>query len=427
MLLSVDTLRPDHLGLYGYERDTSPELDRFFGSGRVYERAYSTSASTAPSVVSLLTGRLPQEHRVRLLYQLVPDEVALLTDHLPDRYQTAAFVSNIVLTDEALGVADRFDHYDDFVDEQESFRPVWERRAERTTDAALEWLRDERDPARPLFLWVHYIDPHGPYRPPPGWTGRFEDPRVERVQPERIQPYTREPGVENAWHYVDRYDEEIASTDAQVGRLLEGYGPALDDALVIFTADHGETMIEHERWFTHGYQVYDAILRVPLLVRGPGVKGGRATTPALGTDVAPTFLRAAGVPAPETMQGVDLRTGAGLDDQRILLGEATGASGQWRAAIQGETKWTLRVHGPDREVEKRRRYDLAADPGEKTPALWHEEDVAAFTLLELVKNDPDPSGVPSEFEKGMQLRAPKVAPRVDAETLRKLEALGYAE
>ncbi|MDJ0850250.1 MAG: sulfatase-like hydrolase/transferase, partial [Myxococcota bacterium] len=100
VLISVDTLRPDHLGLYGYDRGTSPNLDRFFANGRIYTNAYSTSASTAPSVVSLLTGRLPHEHRVRLLYQLVPAEVGLVTDHLPPGYQKAAFVSNIVLTEE---------------------------------------------------------------------------------------------------------------------------------------------------------------------------------------------------------------------------------------------------------------------------------------------------------------------------------------
>ena len=194
VLLSVDTLRPDHLGVYGYARDTTPNLDAFFASGRVYPRAYSTSASTAPSVVSLLTGRLPQEHRVRLLYQLVPDEVELLTDRLPENYQTAAFVSSIVLSEEAIGMADRFDHYDDFVDEQESSREIWERSAARTTEAALAWLRDVRDPDRPVFLWVHYIDPHAPYRPPSEWEKRFEGTRTKPVEPSVVGAFDRTHG-----------------------------------------------------------------------------------------------------------------------------------------------------------------------------------------------------------------------------------------
>ncbi len=427
VLISVDTLRPDHLGVYGYERDTSPRLDRFFADGRIYTKAYSTSASTAPSVVSLLTGRLPHEHRVRLLYQLVPEEVTLVTDHLPARYQKAAFVSNIVLTDEALGIAERFDHYDDFVDERESRRKIWERSAGRTTDAALEWLRSGRDESRPLFLWVHYIDPHGPYRVPPEWKASFRHTRSRPVEPRRMMRYMREAGVANAWSYVDAYDEEVAYTDSQIGRLLDSFGPALDDALVIFTADHGETMIEHEIWFSHGFHVYDAIVRVPLLVRGPGVEPGTSGAPALGTDAAPTLLRAAGVAVPGAMPDVDLRTGSGLSEDRPIVVEATMGQRQWRAVIQDESKAVLSVSGPERKVKERRSYDLRADPAERKPGVWRPGSAASEELLRLVRSDPDPSGVPKQYAKGMQLRAPKVAPRVDESTLEKLEQLGYAE
>ena len=110
LLVTVDTLRPDHLGIYGYARATSPNLDRWFADGAIFERAYATEANTPPSVVSILTGLLPQEHRVRLFYQLLPQETRLVSELLPPAYQTAAFVSNIVLTDEALGAAGRFDH-----------------------------------------------------------------------------------------------------------------------------------------------------------------------------------------------------------------------------------------------------------------------------------------------------------------------------
>nr|MDJ0849448.1 sulfatase-like hydrolase/transferase [Myxococcota bacterium] len=227
--------------------------------------------------------------------------------------------------------------------------------------------------------------------------------------------------------YVDAYDEEIAYTDAEIGRLLASYGPRLDDALVIFTADHGETMIEHDMWFTHGFQVYDAIVRVPLLVRGPGVSPGRSAGPAHGTDAAPTFLHAAGAPVPESMPNVDLRTGAGLRPDRKITVEATAGTGQWRAVIQGEAKAMVNVKGPGREVRERRSYDLASDPNETEPARWQSENEASRALIELVRSDPDASGVPSQYEKGMQLRAPKVAPRVDPETLEALEQLGYAE
>ncbi len=173
VLITVDTLRPDHLSLFGYERKTTPHLEAWFGeTGVLCERAYSTEANTPPSVVSLLSGLLPGEHRVRRFYQLLDRSVPLVSDLLPARYTKAAFVSNMVLTDEALGIASRFDHYNDRVTEHAGWPQVWERDAEDTTDAVLPWVREEAGRDTPLFLWVHYIDPHGPYDAP---DGRFYD------------------------------------------------------------------------------------------------------------------------------------------------------------------------------------------------------------------------------------------------------------
>ena len=305
LLISVDTLRPDHLESYGYERGTSPQLERWFEDGAIFERAYAAHASTPPSVVSILSGQYPPEHRVRLFFQLLPDETRVLPDWLPERYQSAAFVSNGVLTDEALGMAGRFDHYDDHVDERESSRKVFERSAGRTTDAALAWLATQRDPARPLFLWLHYNDPHGPYRAPDDAPARFSHEKRVPVQWRRIRDYQRDLGVADALDFVDRYDEEIAYVDAEIDRLLRGYAAHsdIDAALVVVTADHGESMIEHERWFTHGYEVYEEIIRVPLMLRGPGVVSGRFDEIVSSIDVAPTILRHLGIPQPKALPG----------------------------------------------------------------------------------------------------------------------------
>jgi arylsulfatase A-like enzyme len=205
VLITVDTLRADRVGLFGAARATTPHLDRFFAAGRAYTRAYSAASSTSPSVATLLTGLLPDQHRIRLFYQRVPDAVKLVTDLLPPRHQKAAFVSNMVLTDEAIGFAARFDHYDDFVDERESSRLVFERRASRTTDAALAWLAQGADPARPLFLWVHYIDPHGPYRPPPEWRRSFTHPTPQRFDAARLRMPSHALDTDDALEYVDAY------------------------------------------------------------------------------------------------------------------------------------------------------------------------------------------------------------------------------
>ncbi len=430
LLISVDTLRADRVGLLGSKRPTTPFLDGFFAEGRIYERAYATSASTSPSVVSFLSGLLPQEHGVRLFFQLLPEELKLVSDLLPPAYERAAFVSNMVLTDEATGLAARFDHYDDLVDQVESTageRNVYERDASRTTDAALAWLAGRREPGRPLFLWVHYIDPHGPYRVPDEASVRFSHREPVPIDPERVPEYQREAGVRDGAYYVDRYDEEVAWTDAQIRRLVEGYADRadVDRALVIFTADHGESMMEHRGWFTHGYQVWEEIMRVPLLLRGPGVERGRSAVPALGTDVAPTLLHAAGVPIPRDMEDVDLRSGRGAAADRMLALEATNALGQWRAGVRGGRKAVIRIRA-DASRERSYVLDLESDPLELSPRAASSDDPLVAELDRLIAADPDPAGVPADARAGMKLSAPKVARDVDVDTLRRLEALGYA-
>jgi len=433
LLVTIDTLRPDHLSLLGYPRRTTPNLERWFAGAAIFERAYATEASTPPSVVSILSGRLPQEHRVRLYYQLLPNDARILPDLLPERYQTAAFVSNAVLTNEAMGFAARFDHYDDFVDSaafKDVTRTVYERNARDTTDAALRWLDEHRDPSRPLFLWVHYIDPHRPYGPPTDWPRSFTHEGQAPIPRGRITDNMRDPEITDGLTYVDRYDEEIAYTDAQVGRLLEGYARRhpIDDALVVFTADHGETMMEHQLWFAHGYQVHDAIVRVPLFIRGPGVVPGRRTGLVSGIDVVPTALAFAGVAAPASLGGIDLARPGTVPEDRIVFTEAAAFKQQWRAAIQGGAKWAVGLARGDGTVTERRLYDLAADPGESTHALWPPEDgAAARRLLELCRADPDPGGLPLEYRKGVTLAAPKVAPRADEAARARLRALGYVE
>ena len=430
LLITVDTLRADHLGLYGYERATTPHLDRWFGDGAIYERAYSTEANTSPSLVSILSGQLPQEHGVRLLYQLLPAATRVLSEILPDRYETAAIVSNMVLTDEAIGLASRFDHYDDFVDERESSRAVYERNAARTTDAVLHWLAGRADPARPVFLWVHYIDPHGPYRPPADRPRAFTHAVAQPIDIARVPAYQREPGVTDGLTYVDRYDEEVAYTDAEVGRLLDQFAAlrSIDDTLVVFTADHGESMMEHERWFTHGYHVYDEIVRVPLMLRGPGIASARRAEPASGIDIAPTILRFIGAVPPATMRSVDLRDGTGLTATRPVFVEATwGGKKQWRAAVTGDAKWMTQVWAPSRATMQQRHYDLVGDPGELNARPWQPNAPVPRQLVELSRTDPDPAGLPAKYAKGLLLAAPKVAPRVSAEARDRLRSLGYVE
>ena len=429
LLVTVDTLRADHMGLYGYPRPTTPRVDAWFADDRamVFERSYSTSASTPPSIVSLLSGRTPPEHGVRLFHQLLAKDVPLVPDLLPDAYATAAFVSNVVLTDEALGIAGRFDHYDDFVDERESSRElIYERRAERTTDAALAWLPSvPRE--RPVFVWVHYIDPHGPYRAPPDRPVHFTHDEPIPIDPVRVPRYQREPGVRDGARYVDRYDEEIAYTDLHVGRLLDGFTAlrSADDALVVFSADHGETMMDHEQWFTHGYYVYEQIIHVPLMIRGPGMPRGRFDAVVSGIDVAQTILGfVTGAPRVAT-DARDLAAGA-IPADRIVWSEAA-AGLSHRAAVSRDGKWVVSAD-PTGTVREREYFDLAADPAESQRQPWDGSPAAGRDWLAgAVASDPDPGGFPAEYARGSSLTGPKVADRVSEPDRERLRALGYVD
>lgn len=427
LLITADTLRVDRVGLHGAERGTTTNLDRWFADGAIYDRSYATSAATPPSVISILSGRLPQEHRVRTFYQLLGDDVELLTDRLPPEYQTAAVVSNTVLTEEAVGMDGRFDFYDDYVDERESIRPVYERNAGRSTDVVLHWLRQRADPERPVFVWIHYIDPHGPYRPPSAWKRHFEHGRRRQyVEPERFPDYMRHPDIDDALTYIDHYDEEVAYLDHHVGRLLEGWRRlrSLDDTLVIFTSDHGETLTERDRWFQHGYHVYEEIVRVPLLLRGPGVAPGRRSVLASGIDVAPTILRFAGASVAD-LKGFDLRRGE-IPEDRAVFAESVTADHQWRAALVGTQKWVLGVAAADRRILVRRAFDLADDPEEQHPTPWREAPVAD-SLVALVESDPDPAGVPLLPRLGTLIDGPKLASGAPNESEERLRSLGYVE
>jgi len=443
VLVTVDTLRADHMGLYGYARPTTPFIDGFFGKGLVVERAYATEANTSPSVVSILTGLLPQEHRVRLLYQLLPEGVALIPDLLPDTYQSAAFVANVVLTDEAIGMARHFDHYDDFIEDDVGApgAVVYERNARRNTDAALRWLRSQRDPDRPLFLWVHYIDPHSPYRAPENERQPFDHEGETPIDPTKISKHVSEPGVEDGLYYVDRYDEEIAYMDAQARRLIEGYASLSppEEALFVFTADHAESMMEHELFFSHGHHVYDEVVRVPLMLRGPGIEPGRASVLGSGIDVAPTILDFTGAEVPDAMKGLSWLRPADDSAQRHVYAEATSPLGlllrseereevgYWRAVMEGDRKWMVGLVRGSRDVREERAYALDRDPLELEPDHAPGESAARRELIELIERDPDPGGLPEDLRSGMQIDAPKVAPGITPAQRERLRALGYVE
>jgi arylsulfatase A-like enzyme len=372
----------------------------------------------------MLSGLRPQDHGVRRFLDLYDGRSPLVCDLLPESFQSAAFVSNAMLTDEALGIASCFDAYDDYVDEREGpVRKMYERSARRTTDAALAWLRTEQDAEKRLLLWVHYIDPHGPYQPPEDADVDFSHEGQVSIVLDQIPGYSRI-GIDDGLELLDRYDEEIAYADREIGRLLAGWAESseVDQDLVIFTSDHGESMLEHSRHFDHGHHVWEYLIRIPLMIRAPGLEPGQVRGTVSLLDVLPTLLAFAGVASPTGLSGIDLLSETPATD-RVVYAE----SFFWTTAVNGSHKWMARFSTGHRSPKETRFYDLGSDPEEAMPREWSAPTDASVSLLEHARSDPIRIRGGHTPKKGFTIRDPKVSPRATEEQLEQLRGLGYIE
>lgn len=281
LLISIDTLRADHLGCYGYERSTTPSIDALARQGTLFENAFTSAPLTLPAHTSLLTGLYPTRTAVRDNgFFRAGDELVLLSESLKAQgFKTAAFVSGFPLN-RRFGLDQGFDVYDDRTSAHGLPAHHYpERPAVATAEAAVNWLRGS---SSPFFLFVHLFDPHAPYR------------------------------RHDAYPELAPYDAEIAYADAAVGRLVA----AMDDlnlrekTLIVVTADHGESLGEHGEP-THGVFLYDSTLRVPLIICGAGsAVGSREKKLASLVDVYPTVLSALRIPLSPGLDGRELFSGA---------------------------------------------------------------------------------------------------------------------
>ena len=289
LLVTIDTLRADHLSCYGYHRRTSPTIDALAAEGVRFEQAYCTIPLTGPSHVSLFSGRYPQEHGVRINGVPIPKDSKWL--YLPQilqrfGYFNAAFVSAWPLASHLTGLSPWFQIYDQDMKRRYQFLNS-SRFAEDVTPQAIAWLHNQR--VEPFFLWVHYFDPHAPYH----LRKDFADP------PANGKAATTPPEVSTAMkNRIRRYDSEISYVDHHLGLLLRALDKAgvRDSTLLILTADHGESLGEHD-YIGHGRHLYDSILRVPLILRYPGrIEPGKVIdNPVSLLDVTPTILELSGL------------------------------------------------------------------------------------------------------------------------------------
>jgi arylsulfatase A-like enzyme len=357
----VDTLRADHTGVYGYPRPTTPELDAFAKDAVVFDAAVVHASWTKPSVASILTSRLPGQHRaVQLRDPLDPSNITL-AERLDARgWATGAAIANSVI----YGAESAFDRgFDVFAglhgDDDRRSKLVG---ADVVVDAALELLRSRRGLA--TFLYVHTMDPHVPYAPPPPFDRMFE-PHPTDEHPAR-DPRTDYKEPLDRERMIGQYDGDIAFGDREFGRFVRELKAAglYEDALVVFLSDHGEEFLDHGRWL-HGRSLFDELIRVPLVVKLPGHRGAgtRVAEQVQGLDVVPTVLEAMGVPLPADLGGQPLqRTLAGGAKPRPALAEISHRGFVAHGVRTDGDKYVRRFSPDDDELY----FDLRRDPKEKT-------------------------------------------------------------
>ena len=376
LLITADTLRADHLGTYGYPRDTSPNFDAFSEDALVFENAFSHAPQTHTSFSSILTGFLP--HETRALEQVpLPAEIDTLAEILRRAgYGTHAVVSNYLLRQkdrwrDGQGWAQGFDSYDDEMNQRELIRPQPERTAEATTDRAIEVIRN-RVTDKPFFLWVHYQDPHGPYAPPPDFaeavTSAPREQRELRVNRTRsgtggIPFHQQLPGHRNYYHYVWQYDGEIRFFDHQFGRLVAALEESglYEDTLILFTADHGEGMGEHDFYFSHVGRLHHGLTRVPMVLRHGARLSGRRTDYVQHLDIVPTLAAAIGSEPDPRRRGADLREHTPAGREIFAIVESPLDRDGERASIVVDGLKLVK----NRTTQEIRLYDLRTDPAEE--------------------------------------------------------------
>lgn len=430
LLITVDTLRSDHVGAYGDELGLTPEIDRLAGESVLFTSAYAGSAFTLPSIAAILTGLYPEELGIWNNESGVPDSAETLASILRSRgWRTGAVVSNFVLRS-STGLDRSFDLFDDTFTNREATRKWPERIAPRTTDAALLALDDCTLGDAPCFLWVHYQDPHGPYTPPKKLRAKYIEAERARTDGSRRLPVGTNPlglgGIPDYQFFEDQnevafyragYDAEIRLMDREVGRLLEGVkGRGLmDETAVVFAADHGESLGEGDYWFAHGAYLTDALVHVPLMIRVPGRSGDRRDDLVSLIDVVPTLLplMLGGSPAaePTALRGRNLLAeGASAESSTPYMATLGSSSIQRFGLVKGELKLVASYRDDKWSTELFERGSDGIDLS-KTAA-----GEARKLRRELV-----------EVRNSLEVPEARVRPKISPQERANLEALGYVE
>jgi arylsulfatase A-like enzyme len=407
ILISIDTLRADHLGCYGYARSTTPAIDAFRSESVLFRTAIASAPSTLPSHASIFTSLAPQHHGASHTHAIpLGDDFVTLTEVLREHgYATAAYTGGAQLAPEC-GLDQGFETYE--VTDQLSLESLVAR--------AEPFVRDAK--RRPFFLFLHTYEVHHPYRPSPEDLRRVEPNRVSSLPPqievallEKINSGGLRISDDDRAHIVNTYDAEIVAMDRGFRALVALLQRArlYEKSIIVFTSDHGEEFNEHGFMGWHSHTLYDELLRVPLIVRLPRGEHAGVTVEGVtqGVDIAPMILEAAGVPRPSQFRPFSL-AGA-LARRRTPAAETL----LWMESPPNDPVRHNGLRTPDWKLVDGRLYDLRSDPGESTNVAASRAEVSerlAKRMNALIRERPLPD-----------TRA--IAP--DQETIQRLRALGY--
>lgn len=401
MLILVDTLRQDHLSLYGYARNTSPRIDALGASGVVFENHLSHASQTVPSIVSIMLSQLPAEHgfvhRRATWFSVHPPHYRPDLIFVPEVFRAAGYRTGAFIANPFLKARRGFDQgFDQFVYEEGDGSVLIEQ--------ASGWIarQVEQDKA-PFFAYIHLMDVHNPYEPPDEYRDLYPGPPGSKLV------YSNGPAEDtrgdDLQHTIGLYDAQIHHVDRLVGALLDSLEAAnvMEKTLVVFTSDHGDEFLEHGG-MGHGTHVYGELVRVPLILALPGriAAGRRVSHLTQHIDLAPTLLTIAGIDRPETFRGDSLFTAADA---------VYSENGSWRAVTTAQGKLVLDIAHGTREV-------FAVDDGLDQIPLY-DSDLETRLWLQLdtyLERRPHRAGDSTSS-----------SPDWSQEELEHLRALGYLE
>lgn len=482
LLISIDTTRADRIGCYGGEIAKTPRLDALAEEGVLFEDMTSAATSTLSSHTSILTGLYPRRHGVARNGFMVNEENVTLAEVLGDNgFHTAGVIGSFAL-DEMFEIDQGFDVWDQNFDIEFDPRHADQnqRTGDRVTDAALS-IVGQLDGSERLFLFAHYFDVHAPYAPPEPYASEYAVPgkltsdfadvdRQVGKHQTRILGQTRpvydiglnRPLVEK----VDGsslpgdeklralYDGELAFTDMQIGRLLDGLDELgfLEDCIVIVTGDHGETFWEHGDFWHHGAWVYQTNVHVPFIVHLPDRRGAgtRVEEPVSGVDIFPTVLELLEIPLPEPVNGVSQVAaidGAALPERpiysestqptKLILGGKNGKKIEdmfaWpnelkaKSVRMGRWKYVLAPYMRFEEL-----FDLEVDPGERNNLIQNTPFAPDSAQGQLINPTPESAAAFQKLQQEYGRWTQEMKPRKShfnkaqmADVLKRLQKLGY--